>query len=275
MHTHLRRSIRSSLFFTIAMSFLAACGPEDTGVEFNSTEADITGGTATTAYVGVGLVAWPDGTICSASMLSPKLVLTAAHCIRSSGLPTFYTGPGNRYDPTKPFPGFAALGLTAHEVDRTRAHPDYQPSGGGTDVTSLVADHANDIGLLRLKRDFTGRTFDIGPVPAVNPFNPPVCTVVGYGRDRDTGAYGFLRKKAATVNVVGLVASHVETAGGNGEFASGDSGGPLLCGGKIVGVTSLRAIPNSNPANDREFSQRAFPLRQWISQVADRWAVEP
>jgi len=231
----------------------------------------ITGGDADGAgHPNVGLILFydPDGRFrCSATLVSPTVVLTAAHCTFGTLGKTAVTfNSVIAQQPPSPFPPAAnpAAGYTAAEIlamgmlpGTPYAHPDY------SNFTDL--DTWNDTGVIVLDQ----------PVPGIAPatiaprdyleayaqpkFNSTIFTLVGYGtevRKADSGpqnptpmSYPILRRVTTEPGqklddqVIQLNGNEHDIRGGGGT-CFGDSGGPAFLNGYVVGDTSYGYTSN-------------------------------
>jgi Trypsin len=231
--------------------------------------AAITGGTPDgNAHPNVGLILFydVDGRFrCSATLVSPTVLLTAAHCTKGTLGRTAVTFDTTILDvqvppQTSPFPPAAnpAVGYTTAEVTgmgmlagTAVAHPSY------SDFTDLR--NWNDTGVIVLDQPVTSITpATIAPRDYLNAyqqptFNSTIFTMVGYGtevRQADTGpqkptpmSYPLIRR--VTTEVGQKLAVQVFQTNGNerdnragGGTCFGDSGGPAFLNGYVVGDTS-------------------------------------
>ena len=216
------------------------------------------------AHPNVGLILFyqPDGRFrCSATLVSPTVLLTAAHCTfenRGKTLVDFRTFIKDA--PPSPYPQAAdtTAGYTQQEIEALGfrsgtpiAHPDYS---NFTDLRTW-----NDTGVIVLDRPVTGITpATIAPRDYLEDFEQPafnstVFTMVGYGtevRKAESGpqkptpqSYPLVRR--VTTEVGQKLAVQVFQTNGNehdiragGGTCFGDSGGPAFLNGYVVGDTS-------------------------------------
>jgi hypothetical protein len=230
-----------------------------------------TGGTPdgeTHPNVGLILFYAPDGRFrCSATLVSPTVLITAAHCTDGDlgkVLVTFDSVIAEQ--PPSPFPVAAdpAAGYTAQEIadagylsGKAYTHPDY------SDFTDL--DNWNDVGVVVLDapvNDIAPATIaGLGTLDQIKPNDLPktLFTAVGYGtevRKPDSGpqkpapmSFPLIRRY---VDMPGqkLTDQILQTNGndkdprGTGGTCFGDSGGPVFHNGEIVAVTSYGYTSN-------------------------------
>lgn len=228
-----------------------------------------TGGTPDgETHPNVGLIAFYDATgryRCSATLVSPTVLLTAAHCTSGTFGKTLVTFESVLAEaPPSPLPVAAdpSKGYTAEELaaagylsGTAYTHPEY------SDFTDL--DNWNDVGVIVLDAPVT----DIAPAPladlgAADKITQPrktLFTAVGYGtevRQAETGpqkptpqSYPLIRRYVVMPGQK-ITPQIIQTNGnekdpfGTGGTCFGDSGGSLWLDGKVVGVTSYGYTSN-------------------------------
>jgi secreted trypsin-like serine protease len=236
--------------------FLAGCG----AVEGMSTgdESSIQGGHSDSDDPAVGMLWLEGGGFCSGVLIAPSVVLTAGHCV-AHPVEGFYTGAGKR---TAPVGSEPADSLVRHAVADQAAHPSYSPWGGCPNQTF-------DVGVVRLAH----------PIPKVHPaaraVSPPnigrSCRIVGYGMHNGGAEHiTFEQKRDANVRVLASGTTWLSVQWKNGISDHGDSGGPLLCGDKIAGVTSC-GTDGSYPDHRSSYYARVDNIDDWLDRVIQAW----
>lgn len=189
-----------------------------TGVPVGAERAAIVGGAADPgdpAVVAIG--AFPPGCAqpfqvrCSGAVVAPRVVLTAAHC---------FAGPpeGERVY----LGARVGAGGAFRQVVSVMAHPDFDDR-----------DNAHDLALVLLDGDAGVAPLAAGPPPAAG----DTVRVVGFGED-GTGAASLGEKRSGTSIVTSAEPRRFRTGPGPALSCAADSGGPVLAGDRIVGVTS-------------------------------------
>ena len=204
---------------------------------------------------------------CSATLISPTVLITAAHCTADtvgSTLVTFDSVIAEQ--PPSPFPVAAdpESGYTDEEITSAGylsgtalAHPDY------SNFTDLA--NWNDVGVIVLDQPVTGITpAALAPENYLDQFAQPVLNstifgLVGYGtevRKPESGpqkpqpmTYPLIRRyttspgQKLTPQILQLNGNPADVRGGGGT-CFGDSGGPVFLNGYLVAVTSYTYTDN-------------------------------
>jgi hypothetical protein len=201
---------------------VGACGcPDGRDLPTASTASAIVGGSVTTTQAAVVALLSNGAPYCTGTLIGPRLVVTAAHCL--DGITPDAIAVGD------------ATGTAARaQVANTRIDPGFDP-------VSLV----NDIGIVLLSAD--------APVPPVAPLAPEQDTLttgtslllVGFGRtSADAAVDGLERDGAITCGA--LTATTVGYSGAV-HACEGDSGGPALV--TVSGVEYVAAVTSSGNAS--------------------------
>lgn len=197
---------------------------------------------------------------CTASVIAPDIVLTAAHCVANlSNTLVFFRGGQNK--------------LVQFDVAAIAIHPEFRPKIGRKHLISI------DLALLRLKQPLPSafkpiKFADQGPVAAGQAFR-----IAGFGRADESvsGTSGILRAGI-------LVASGPKSPilvwltdpGGSGlGGCTGDSGAPVLAIGQLALVAvAIRA--NGNNGYSCGASTEAVligPQMPWLRKTLQAWGA--
>ena len=184
------------------------------------TQAAITNGAPTDGDVGVAALLRGDTLVCTATLVAPRVLLTAAHCLPDGPAPDAYFG-------SAPSAGGTRVAIIAHQ-----RHPAY-------DATLLT----HDVALALL-----GQPSPAGASAAALPAAPLdagavglALRLVGFGRT-DAADTSAPHKRVGTAMLASLTPTTFDFAPTPSQTCEGDSGGPAFAtvGGveAIVGVTS-------------------------------------
>ena len=195
-------------------------------------QSNITNGTDDDADVGVAALMQGGSVVCTATLIAPRVILTAAHCVQSETWPDAFFGAA---------PGQGGARIALADV---RRHPAFDP-------TTL----ANDVALAVL-----AEPAPVGATPWPLPAAPLDATaqglalrLVGFGRTSSTDT-SPPRKRSGAATLTSLAATELQFAAAPSQTCDGDSGGPAFAtvGGieVLVGVTSSGDPMCSQQARD-------------------------
>ncbi|MFH1808077.1 MAG: S1 family peptidase [Pseudomonadota bacterium] len=225
MCTRSRYALVLFIFSSLALQVLG-CAPRPShgqgivGLGSSRSSPRIIGGDAYAGLPAVGALTYDGAPFCSGTLIAPRLVLTAAHCLENDApwLIRFAIGP-SAWEPE------AELGVVELEP-----HPDYDPD-------TLEA----DVGLVHLARDAR-----VPPLPLLQRMDSSWIGVelqfVGYGMDAPYSPERVGIKREVRMPIERVAPLEIEFGGYDANICNGDSGAPALYEDsgqvQVVGVIS-------------------------------------
>jgi len=245
---------RALVLSAIATGLLTSCSGE-AGAPLALRGQGIVGGEETTGWPAVVayLVDGGDGGLCSATLIGPRTVLTAAHCADAS------TAADQVFFGSSLFEPGATIG-----VESAVAHEGYNPSSGVLDLALLI-----------LSRDASSDPIALNDERVDGSWIGRSLHVVGYGNaDEYAGSTAGIKRETDVelVGVDGHLMYH-ESEGHN--TCSGDSGGPVLVerdgAWVLVGVTSFvyPIDPDDDACDGGGGENRVDKSLEWINENSE------
>ncbi|RJO65775.1 MAG: hypothetical protein C4523_15385 [Myxococcales bacterium] len=191
---------------------------------------------------------------CSGTLVSPRVILTAAHCIRQDG---YTISPEDIEVHVGADASSPTAALAVQEVH-------YNTSWDGSE--------RNDVGVVILSYPYNGATPIQIKRGGVSGISGQYTQSVGFGMTQDSTDQNPNMRRYWTSMEVSYVDSSAITVDGNGQtgVAPGDSGGPLLYdfgqGIRVAGVASTSAEGWIYYANYASLGANEAWVQEWIDQ---------
>jgi secreted trypsin-like serine protease len=257
--------LRLRAILTVGAGVLGGCGEAGIGAVSQS----VVGGTQAMPgeFAATGALVRGGEYRCTATLIAPDVILTAAHCLDEVGFGDF----GFTLD-SDLSPGVVAADVVPALV--VHAHPSFDPQGQARDLGQV-----NDIGVVILERPVATAVVESLDVPGAPDAPDPVAsgselTLAGYGvlKWYLTGTVGI--KRDAVVLVDQVQDYELKTVAADPEPCRGDSGGPLFVGApesrRLTAVIS-RGVGYSFMCDNGAIATRVAPYLDWIADAsADR-----
>jgi secreted trypsin-like serine protease len=235
--------------------------------EIDSAELAIIGGESADVgeYPATGVLMRGLSPRCTATLIEPDVIVTAAHCLVDEGFGDF----GFTLDPNlRDGLDGELVGVLAHHQ-----HPDFDPDADGEEYNDL--NQRNDIGIVILAEPIDVEVEELDAqrpgARAADLRGGGELTVVGYGRDGWSSPATAGVKRDGVVLVERADTWELKTTGQDPQPCRGDSGGPLFAesddGRRIVGLVS-RATAGSRMCDTGAIYTRVAPYSEWIAEAS-------
>ncbi len=239
--------------FALASLSLASCSQE---LQTSSDDSAIVGGTATTEYPSVAYISTTiaDGAgtfACTATLITPRVLLTAAHCIDLSEGPV---------EAISAYFGTTVRGQDSDFIQEIPAtdwiHKPWNFSGG--DIALILLEHDSDVEPI----PFNSQPLNGGAIGVLT-------HVIGWGNTVFESGAG--RKRHMQTPITGLSSGVMHYGNDNTNTCQGDSGGPGLVTFSD-GVERVTSITSNGPqgcggtSSATRVALHTSWINSWVSQ---------
>src|SRR5688572_23765152 len=211
-------------------------------------------------FPATGILLKGRGYRCTATLIQPDVVLTAAHCLADTGFGDFKFSLDrdmSDLEVANPVPVIAY-----------HRHPDYQDQDKPTDIG-----HVNDVAVAILAWPIEG-------VPVEQLYTPNLPAEFGAGTELGLCGYGITEwyerssvgiQRTARVVIDQVADYELRIAASDPQPCLGDSGAPLFvdtaAGRRIAGVV-VRAVGETLHCDNGAIATRIEPYHQWIEKAS-------
>jgi hypothetical protein len=195
--------------------------------------------------------------VCTGVAIAPRVVLTAAHCLRGASDTLVAVRVHGKTEPVR--------------ITAVAQHPGYDPEAPRKRRISI------DVGLVETAEPLP-EGFRISELSDESPALGKPVTVVGFGLRSEQGPPSDGHARAADL-VVGEPVSKVvlwarDPAHSGLGGCHGDSGGPMFAeDNRVVAVVAWTNGENGHGCGAITQGPRLAPVKNWIASVRERWGV--
>lgn len=266
-------SLRATAYYACALFvvFVVGCGSANEGPESATIRAAVIDGTRETPgrFPDVGAIveesdAGPPGLVCTAVLIDPSIVVTAAHCF------ALKVGASLAFVPSSSINDGAARDRIP--IEASSLHPEFvvHPSNGDAPI--------HDVALGLLARAVDGS--QAAPFPFAKPVGPTpgqTLLLVGYGPMNDATGPGGVQNEAASIVDRVNESEFTVPASPRPQPCFGDSGGPAYAadGKTLLGLASRAAVESDTSCLDGAIYTRIDAHSAWLESAVAALGPRP